>query len=63
MTKKDNKKEELKPMMTSFASSPYTTVDQSSRSRRNVGGQIERTNRFENIDSGLVPFKYRIKAL
>ena len=58
MTKKDNKKEELKPMMTSFASSPYTTVDQSSRSRRNVGGQIERTNRFENIDSGLVPFKY-----
>ena len=58
MTKKDNKKEELKPMMTSFASSPYTTVDQSSRSRRNVGGQIERTNRFENIDNGLVPFKY-----
>ena len=58
MTKKDKNKEELKPMMTSFASSPYTTVDQSSRSRRNVGGQIERTNRFENIDSGLVPFKY-----
>jgi len=58
MTKKENKKEELKPMMTSFASSPYTTVDQSSRTRRNVGGQIERTNRFENIDNGLVPFKY-----
>ena len=45
-------------MMTSFASSPYTTTDQSSRTRRNVGGQIERTNRFENIDNGLVPFKY-----
>ena len=45
-------------MMTSFASSPYTTVDQSTRTRRNVGGQIERTNRFENIDNGLVPFKY-----
>ena len=58
MTKKDKNKEELKPMMTSFASSPYTTVDQSSRSRRNVGGQIERTNRFENIENGMVPFKY-----
>jgi len=58
MTKKDKNKEELKPMMTSFASSPYTTVDQSTRTRRNVGGQIERTNRFENIDNGLVPFKY-----
>ena len=58
MTKKDKNKEELKPMMTRFASSPYTTVDQSSRSRRNVGGQIERTNRFENIENGMVPFKY-----
>lgn len=45
-------------MMTSFASSPYTTTNQSSRTRRNVGGQIERTNRFENIDNGLIPFKY-----
>ncbi|MAH45189.1 hypothetical protein CMI37_05135 [Candidatus Pacearchaeota archaeon] len=58
MTKKSNNKTEVKPMMTSFASSPYTTTDQSSRTRRNVGGQIERTNRFENIDNGLVPFKY-----
>ncbi len=58
MTKKSDNKTEVKPMMTSFASSPYTTTDQSSRTRRNVGGQIERTNRFENIDNGLVPFKY-----
>ena len=58
MTKKENKKEEVKPMMTSFASSAYTTTEQSSRTRRNVGGQIERTNRFENIENGLVPFKY-----
>ena len=58
MTKKENKKEEVQPMMTSFASSPYTTTEQSSRTRRNVGGQIERTNRFENIENGLVPFKY-----
>lgn len=59
MTKKtNNKKEEVTPMMTSFAASPYTTVDQSSRTRRNVGGQIDRTNRYENIDNGLVPYKY-----
>ena len=58
MTKKSNNETEVKPMMTSFASSPYTTTEQSSRTRRNVGGQIERTNKFENIDNGLVPFKY-----
>ena len=59
MTKKtSNKKEDVQPMMTSFASSPYTTTDQSTRTRRNVGGQIERTNRYENIDNGLVPYKY-----
>jgi len=60
MTKKTKKQEDqIKPMMTSFAASPYTTLDnQSTRTRRNVGGQIERTNRFENIDNGLVPYKY-----
>jgi len=59
MTKKTKKQEDdIKPMMTSFAASPYTTSDQSTRTRRNVGGQIERTNRFENIDNGLVPYKY-----
>lgn len=59
MTKKTKKEEsDIKPMMTSFAASPYTTVDQSTRTRRNVGGQIERTNKFENIDNGLVPYKY-----
>ncbi len=59
MTKKTNKAQtEVQPMMTSFAASPYTTTNQSTRSRRNVGGQIERTNRFENIDNGLIPYKY-----
>ena len=53
------KEEDIQPMMTSFAASPYTTLDnQSTRQRRNVGVQIERTNRFENIDNGLVPYKY-----
>ena len=45
-------------MMTSFAASPYTTTNQSTRTRRNVGGQVERTNRFENIENGLIPYKY-----
>jgi hypothetical protein len=53
------REENIQPMMTSFAASPYTTLDnQSTRQRRNVGGQIERTNRFENIENGLVPYKY-----
>lgn len=58
MQKKNNNKEDIKPMMTSFAASPYTTTDQSTRTRRNVGGQINRTNRFENIENGLIPYKY-----
>jgi hypothetical protein len=62
MTRKkttSKKEEEIQPMMSSFAASPYTTLDnQSTRQRRNVGGQIDRTNRFENIDNGLVPYKY-----
>ncbi len=30
----------------------------STSTRRNVAGSIERTDRFKNIDDGLVPFKY-----
>ena len=49
------KQPEVIPMMTSYA----TTSDQVSMpSRRNVSGTIERTDRFSNIDYGLVPFKY-----
>ena len=58
MQKKNNNTEDIKPMMTSFAASPYTTTNQSTRTRRNVGGQVERTNRFENIENGLIPYKY-----
>ena len=32
------------------------------RSRRNVSGVIERTDRFKNIDDGLVPFKFSTGA-
>lgn len=37
--------------MTSEASTPTTT------NRRNVAGSIERTDRFKNIEDGLIPFK------
>ena len=53
MTKK--KVEEIKPMMTAYATA---SADATTPSRRNVSGIIERTDRFHNIDYGLVPFKY-----
>ena len=34
------------------------TPQNTTRSRRNVAGVIERTDRFKNIEDGLVPFKY-----
>ena len=51
--KKERKKavEAAIPLMTSNASS-FT------RSRRNSASTIERTDRFKNIEDGLVPFKY-----
>ena len=30
----------------------------STRSRRNKSGSIERTDRYKNIDDGIIPFKY-----
>ena len=40
------------PMMTAMASEPITDI------RRNVAGSIERTDRFANIENGLVPYRY-----
>lgn len=39
------------PFMISEASTPVTS------SRRNIAGNIDRTDRYKNIDDGLVPFK------
>ena len=47
--------EEIKPMMAAYATA---SADVPTPSRRNVSGIIERTDRFHNIDYGLVPFKY-----
>ena len=54
-TKKTNsgQSEETKPLMVYETSATSTT-----RSRRNAGSSIERTDRFKNINDGLVPFKY-----
>ena len=48
--KKTKKLEEVTPLMTSIASASPT--------RRNRAGTIERTDRYKNIDDGLIPFKY-----
>lgn len=50
------KQPEVVPMMTSYASSPSDTM--AIPARRNLAGNIERTDRFTNIEYGLVPFKY-----
>ena len=48
--------EQIMPLMTAQAA---TASDASPiQARRNLAGVIERTDRFNNIDCGLVPFKY-----
>ena len=49
------KQPEVIPMMTSYAAA---SEEASIPARRNSAGNIERTDRFSNIDYGLVPFKY-----
>lgn len=44
------------PLMASYGKQSIAT--QATRTRRNKSGTIERTDRFENINDGLVPFKY-----
>jgi len=43
-------------MMTAYAAA--ATENTPIPARRNLAGDIERTDRFHNIDYGLVPFKY-----
>ena len=50
------KTQEIVPMMTSYATSASEALSVSAR--RNIAGTIERSDRFHNIDYGLVPFKY-----
>lgn len=50
-TTKKNDLSEIAPLMAAAA-------DTTTRSRRNAASTIERTDRFKNIDDGLIPFKY-----
>lgn len=48
--------EQIMPLMTAQAATPNDSTP--IQARRNLAGVIERTDRFHNIDYGLVPFKY-----
>ena len=50
--KRRTKKNPPEPLMASYASSQAVTSG-----RRNLSGVIDRTDKFKNIDDGLVPFK------
>ena len=43
------------PVMAGFQETKAST---STRARRNKASSIERTDRFKNIDDGLIPFNY-----
>lgn len=70
MTKKDkkdqkiNKNSQIEPLMVSEAAqNNYTTTIASSessntRTRRNAASVINRTDRYKNIEDGLIPFRY-----
>ena len=53
VTKKKTAVEEFQPMMVATAA-----VNPTTDTRRNIAGSIERTDRFSNIDDGLVPYRY-----
>ena len=61
------KSEEIQPLMVSDASTYETkaaaygsdSMDSShTQTRRNASADIIRTDRYKNIDSGLIPFRY-----
>jgi len=57
---KSKKAKDIEPLMVSEASSKSYEAKASddTRSRRNLAGNITRTERYKNIDDGLIPFKY-----
>jgi hypothetical protein len=55
----------ITPVMASFGSdvdhvslASHETGSMTTRTRRNAAVNIDRTNRFDNIDKGLIPFKF-----
>lgn len=62
---KKSKINQINPIMVSEASDSNTTnssTDTSTRLRRNASSTIDRTDRYKNIDQGLVPFRYGIDS-
>lgn len=61
MSKNNKKITESVPLM-AYGSEKQVTASEirasSTSTRRNVAGNIERTDRFANIDKGIIPFKY-----
>jgi hypothetical protein len=52
---------DIQPLMVSQASSNReyeTKASDETRVRRNLSGNITRTDRYKNIDDGLIPFRY-----
>ncbi len=52
--------EEVKPLMVSEASESLasSTTSSTTPTRRNVSGNITRTDRYKNISDGLIPYKF-----
>jgi hypothetical protein len=54
---------EVEPLMAGMEESiAYSQSAKKTRTRRNIAGNIERTNRFTNIEEGLIPFNYSQSA-
>jgi len=61
MSKNKKKLQDITPLMaygSTYASKNYLESSASTKSRRNAAGNIERTDRFTNIEKGLIPFKH-----
>jgi hypothetical protein len=61
---KNSKNDVSQPLMVASASNNYeslaSTQDSSNSIRRNAASTINRTDRYKNIDDGLIPFKYSL---
>lgn len=58
---KKAKNNDIQPLMVAEASAGKmyeTKASDDTRTRRNLSGNITRTERYKNIDDGLIPFKY-----
>lgn len=61
---KNSKNDVTQPLMVASASNNYESLasnqDSSNSIRRNAASTINRTDRYKNIDDGLIPFKYSL---